>query len=167
MFHFKILFSIWVGIGLFQISIWYMIWYVFGIWFSIQKWPKKWPWLKMSDQILLILVYMQYSKITDIWTNARLFSLHHLYVQYQWLLEMNRNDYFWLVCGWYVTLPYRYSDLFLLWCEGVLELMPMGMELYSFACTSSSTWHMGYQANETWSIYLRLDTYSIKSIVCY
>ncbi len=46
----------------FKISIWYMIWYMFDILSVYENNQKIWLWLKMSDQILLILVYVQYTK---------------------------------------------------------------------------------------------------------
>ncbi len=50
----------------------------------------------MSDQILLILVYMRYTKKTGIWFGKLLFSLYQRYFQYQRLREMTIFD-------WYTT----------------------------------------------------------------
>ncbi len=69
---------------------------------------KNWQWLNMS-QILLILVYMRYTKInwyvdwyTAFFVIPTVFSIP----------EATRNDYFWLVYNWYMASWYMYNDLF-------------------------------------------------------
>ncbi len=60
-----------------------MIWYT--------KNDQKRSWLKMSDQIFLILVYARYTKKTSKWHVIR-FILYHWYVQHQRLQEMTIFD---------------------------------------------------------------------------
>ncbi len=98
---------------MFQILIWYMIWYLFDT-CLVSKMAKK---LNMTGNVWSDFTYFGICTVykkSGIWTDKRLFSLYHQYIQYQRLWEMNRNDYFWLVCGQYVMLWYTYNNLFLL-----------------------------------------------------
>ncbi len=73
---------------------------------------KIWPWLKMSDQILLILVWcMVYKKIW--YMNCYTFFVIPTVCSIQ---EAMKNDYFRLVYNCCMAWWYTYNDLFyLLW----------------------------------------------------
>lgn len=88
----SICYNIWVGVWIF-FNLQYMIWYLSGMCLIFKNDQKIWMWLKMSDQIFLVLVNTWYMKKTGMWTVIRLFSLHHWYDQYQRLWEMTNFDW--------------------------------------------------------------------------
>ncbi len=73
-----------------------MIWYMFGICLVYKNDQKFWPWLKLFDQILLIMVYKWYTK--NIWnTNCHMAFFVTPIVCL--IPEATRNDFF----HWYTT----------------------------------------------------------------
>ncbi len=107
-------FSICLVKGIFLLLIQYTLWYMISICVVYKEWPEKWQWLKMSDQILLILAKTElvYWLVNDFFVIPPLCSIP----------EAMRNDYFWLVYVLYTAKRYMYSDLFYLLCQSTCIL---------------------------------------------
>ncbi len=86
------------------------VWYTFGICLVYKNDQKIWLWLKMSDQILIILVDAQYTK--NIWY-MNCYTACFVKPTVCSIPEATRYDYFWLVYNWYMKWWYKYNDLFL------------------------------------------------------